>query len=300
MDLQLAGNVAAVGDDGIDGDAEVVGDLFIRHALHQGDDDLFFAVGEGVGVLATGRPEHHVGDVAGDVALLGLLLQTAYGGHEDMILDHGVLTEPHLVLVDVVEGGGELVVVQTVLRQVFDDEEFQFAQSLVGCPVVLGEGLHIVVVGGTPLYERLHVGEERLLLILHVAADLMGILVVEAQDELGQRLALVERLLQLTADIGQLKVEEIGVAGLQVVQQGGDAELLVGLELTVVVGREVDHRQEGIGIYIVVLTRLHDRLIAKTKADAETAQHLQQVVIVADERDHLVVRLIHLLILHTY
>ena len=81
-------------------------------------------------------------------------------------------------------------------------------------------------------------------------------------------------------------------------QQGWDAELLVGLELTVVVGREVDHRQEGVGVYIVVLARLHDCLITKTKADAETAQHLQQVVIIADERDHLVVRLIHLLILH--
>ena len=68
-----------------------------------------------------------------------------------MILDHRVLTEPHLVFVDVVEGGGELVVVQAVLRQVFDDQEFQFAQSLVGSAVVLGEGVHVIVVGGTPL-----------------------------------------------------------------------------------------------------------------------------------------------------
>ena len=42
----------------------------------------------------------------------------------------------------------------------------------------------------------------------------MGIFVVKAQDQLGQRLALVERLLQLPADIGQLEVKEIGVAGL--------------------------------------------------------------------------------------
>ena len=79
---------------------------------------------------------------------------------------------------------------------------------------MLGEGIHVIVVGGTPFYQRLHVGEQRLLLIFHVTADLMGIFVVKAQDQLGQRLALVERLLQLPADIGQLEVEEIGVAGL--------------------------------------------------------------------------------------
>ena len=84
MDLQLAGDVAAVGDDGVDGDAEVVGDLLVRHTLHQGDDDILLTVGEGIGILTRRCLEHHVGDVAGDVALLGLLLQTADGGHEDM------------------------------------------------------------------------------------------------------------------------------------------------------------------------------------------------------------------------
>ena len=49
---------------------------------------------------------------------------------------------------------------------------------------------------------------------------------------------------------------------------------------------------------MVVLTRFFDRLVAKAKADAEAAQHLQQVVIVANQRNHLVVGLIHLLILH--
>ena len=146
--------------------------------------------------------------------------------------------------------------------------------------------------------QRLHIGEERLLLIFHVAAYLVGIFVVEAEDEFGERLTLIERLLQFATDIGQLEVEEVGMAGLQIVQEGGDGQHLVGPELTIAVDVVVDHCQEGIGIYAVVLTCFHDGLVAEAQTDAETAQHLQQVVIIANQRDHLVVCLIHLLIFH--
>ena len=202
------------------------------------------------------------------------------------------------VLIDVVEGGGELVVVQAVLWQVFDDEQLQLAQFLVGRAVMLREGIDIIVVGGMTVDQRLHIGEERLLLIFHVAAYLVGIFVVEAEDEFGEGFAFVERLLQLATDIGQLEVEEVGMTGLQIVEQGGDGQLFVGLEFAIAVDVVVDHCQEGIGIYIVILTRFHDRLVAEAQTDAEAAQHLQQVVVIANQRDHLVIRLIHLLIFH--
>ena len=60
--------------------------------------------------------EDHVGDVACHVAVLDESFQAADGGHKDMILDLCMLTEPHLVLIDVVQGGSQLVVVQPVLR----------------------------------------------------------------------------------------------------------------------------------------------------------------------------------------
>ena len=120
-----------------------------------------------------------------------------------------MLLQPHLVLINVVQGGRELVVVQPVLGQILDDEQFQFAQLFVGSPVVLREGLHIVAGGGHSLNERLYVWEERLLLVFHVAPYLVGILVVEAQNQLGQRVVLIERLLQLPPDIGQLEIQEI-------------------------------------------------------------------------------------------
>ena len=88
------------------------------------------------------------------------------------------------------------------------------------------------------------------------------------------------------------------MAGFQVMKQRGDRQLLVGLEVTVVVNRIVDDSQEGIGVNIVVFTRLLYRLVSKTKANTKTAKHLQQIIIIADQGYHLVIRLIHLLILH--
>ena len=90
------------------------------------------------------------------------------------------------------------------------------------------------------------------------------------------------------------------MTGLKIVQQRRYADQLVGFKFSKVISRKVDHRQEGIGINVVVVTRLLHRLIAKAKVDAETSQHLQQIVIVADQRDHLVISLVHFLILHNY
>ena len=88
------------------------------------------------------------------------------------------------------------------------------------------------------------------------------------------------------------------MTGFQVMQQRGDGDFIVILKLSIAVDCEVDHREERIGIHIVVVARLLDGLVAKAQTDAETAQHLQQIVVVADQRDHLVVAFIHLLILH--
>ena len=38
MNLQLAGDVSPVSDYGVDADEEVVGNLFVRHSLHEADD----------------------------------------------------------------------------------------------------------------------------------------------------------------------------------------------------------------------------------------------------------------------
>ena len=48
VDLQLAGNVAAVGDDGVDAEEELFGNGFVGHSLYDAGDDLFLALAQGV------------------------------------------------------------------------------------------------------------------------------------------------------------------------------------------------------------------------------------------------------------
>lgn len=54
--------------------------------------------------------------------------------------------------------------------------------------------------------------------------DAVGIIVVELEDEAGEVVVLVERAHQLAPDEGQLEIDVIGVASLQVLQQRGDRD----------------------------------------------------------------------------
>ena len=297
VDLQLAGDVAPVGDDGVDGDAEPFGYLLVLQALDDADDDLLLALAERLAVVLSAS-EDHLRDVFREVVLTGQTLQTHDGGGEDVVLDLGVLAQPFLVVVDVVEGGRELVVVEGVGGEVLDDHELELAQRLVGLLVVFGEGLDVVVADGTALEQRLDVGEEGLLLVLHVAAYLLGVFFVEAHDEAAQGVAGADALLQFATDEGELEVEVVGVAGLEVVEEGGDADAVVVLEVGLVVDGEVDDGQEGVGVYVVHLAGLADGLVAEAEVDAEGAQGLQYAVVVLDEGDHLVTGFVHLEVLH--
>ena len=83
---------------------------------------------------------------------------------------------------------------------------------------MLGEGLDVVVAHGFAVEQRLNVREKSFLLVFHVAANLLSILVVEAHDEVSQMVVLAQALFQFATDEGQLEVEVIGMAGLQIVE----------------------------------------------------------------------------------
>ena len=100
MDLEFAGNVATVGDDGVGGNAQVVGNLLVGHSLHEADDDVLLAVAEHLAII--GVLVNHVRDFHRHVVLLGALLQPANDGDEYLVLHLGMQGEPLLVVIDVV------------------------------------------------------------------------------------------------------------------------------------------------------------------------------------------------------
>ncbi len=89
------------------------------------------------------------------------------------------------------------------------------------------------------------------------------------------------------------------MARFEIVQQRPYADLLVVLKFSCTIDGVINHSQESISVYMVVDTGLTHRLVAEAQTDAKASQSLQQIVIVADERNHLVVRFIHFLIFHT-
>ena len=134
---------------------------------------------------------------------------------------------------------------------------------------MLRESLDVVIVHRPSVDERLDIGEQRFLFVFHVATNLLCILVVELHDESSQRITLADAFLQLTTDEGQLEVEIKGMAGLQIVQQRGYADVLVILIIGEVVDGEVDHSQKRVCVDIVHVARLAYGLVTKAKVNTE-------------------------------
>ena len=128
--------------------------------------------------------------------------------------------------------------------------------------------------------------------------DAVRILVIESEDESGQIVVLIKRLYQLFAYERELKINVVSMRSLEIMQQCGQRQTRGIIVLLVAVDGKVHHRQEGISIYSLLFANLSHSLVAKAQIDTETTQALKDVVIIANNADHLVISFIHLLILH--
>ena len=210
--------------------------------------------------------------------------------------------QPLLIIINIVEGCRELVVAQGVAGQVFDDDLLQLAQLLVDLPVVLREGLDVVARGDTPRQQTLHIGEHGAFLVLHVLLYLTGILIVEFQDEgrqrgLSPRLH-IEGIDEFAAYERQLEAEIIVVARPQILHQRVDGQSVGIVVVEIAVDGVVHHSEERVGVDAFVFAHFAHSFVAKAEVDAERPEALQDVIVVADDGDEFIVRLIHFLIFH--
>ena len=100
-----------------------------------------------------------------------------------------MVAEPFLIVVDIVESCCELVVGESVVREVLDDDVLQFMKLSRSVAMMLGEDFHIVVGLFLSPDERLDIREKRFLLIFHVQLDVVRILIIEAQNQYGEAIA---------------------------------------------------------------------------------------------------------------
>ena len=100
VNLQLACDVAPVGDDCVGRDTEMVGYLLVCHSLCYSHDDILFPVAQHLVGVRTLR--NHVRYLQADVFLLGFLFQPADDGNEDFLFYLGVQCQPSLTVVNIV------------------------------------------------------------------------------------------------------------------------------------------------------------------------------------------------------
>ena len=74
--------------------------------------------------------------------------------------------------------------------------------------------------------------------------------------------------------------------------------MLIDLYAEVIIDDQINNCKEGIRIYALSLADLVDRAVSETDFNTKASEALQDVVVVSDERKHLVVRLIDFLALH--
>ena len=142
------------------------------------------------------------------------------------------------------------------------------AEAVTNAVMQAAEG-DVVLVAGLALDQLLDIGEEGLLLKLHVIANRAGILVEEFHDQASEVVALVEGAFQFAPDGRKLVAEVVLVARTEILDERGQGNAVGIVEVAIAIDREIDDGEEGIGIYLLLLADLADRLVAKTEMNAE-------------------------------
>ena len=110
------------------------------------------------------------------------------------------MRKPLLVVVDIIESGAELVVVQSIRRQILDDDALQLFQFHIHLHMMLREGFDIKAGIGITIYKCLNIRKNHLLFILHVVGDAVGIIIIEFQDQSCQIIRFIQSIHQLLTD----------------------------------------------------------------------------------------------------
>ena len=158
----------------------MVGYLLVRHTLNQCNDYILLSVAQLLVVVRS--LVNHARNLGTHIILLQFPLGISYGRYKDFFLHLRVMRKPLLVVVDIIEGGTELVVAQTIRWQILNDDALEFLQLHFHLHMVLREGFNIKVGIGITFYKCLNIRENHLLLIFHVIGDAMGIIIIEFQD----------------------------------------------------------------------------------------------------------------------
>lgn len=296
VDAEFGAEIAAVGGHGVDGEAERIGYLFITHAMGHAAHYVAFALtegieaGHGIGIGGSG-----LGGSAFFVLTPQSVFKASHCRHEETALHDEVAHEVFLAGHDVEEGGAQARAVGLVV--VVDEDIFQFVELGSHVTVIVGEHCDVEILHNLTLQQTLHIGENVVVLMLHMSAHLLHIIVEESDQQQRHLVGLrvVDGLDEFEAYLGESIVHKYGVGPLQVVYQSGEMQPGIGVLL---IGDKITYGQKCGCIHIMGAAHLLDRTVAESERYAESADCHQQHVVMPDESAHSVGRHIFL-ILHS-
>ena len=218
MNLKLSGDISAVSDYRVDRYKKMIRYLLVGHTLNQSHDHIFLSVAQ-LFVAQRGLVDH-ARNLGTHIILLQFHFSISYGRNKDFFLHLRVMLQPFLIVVDVIEGGTELVVMQSIRRQIFDNDALQLFQLHIHLNMMLREGFNIKFRTGITIDKCLNIREHHLFFILHVISDAMGIIIIELQNEASQIILFIQRFNQFLTDKRQLEIYVIGMRCLETMLEG--------------------------------------------------------------------------------
>lgn len=271
MNIEFAGDVLAMRNDGVRGDTQHIGYLFVAQSAYDLHEHVSLAVGQFFGLGEDGFP-----------AFASRLVAIVHRRTEDVVLDGAMVRKILLGVPEVAHHADERVgyggrVTGYGRRIVLDDEVLDLRQ-----------------LGGDALVVMLVLLEKSCVLVLYVRADLLDELVIAAEDEsgdLGGGVGRDDGFDQCAAQARQAEIEEIGVGVVQVALQGRDVD--VGRQCPLVEDLVIDDRQECGRVYAMQGAYLLDRLFAYTHLQPETADDLNCILFMRHQIAYFVTRLVH-------
>ena len=74
--------------------------------------------------------------------------------------------------------------------------------------------------------------------------------------------------------------------------------MLINFDAKVIIDHQINNCKEGISIYALSLADFANRAVAKTDFNTKASEALQDIIVVSNQRKHLVVRLVDFLAFH--
>lgn len=285
MDAELCADVAAVGGDGMDRNAEFVGNFLVDLAVGYATYDVLLALTQRIKLRIGGVVGIILGVNAGEKGGTERILEPLNCGNKNTVLDLEVSHEVTLADDNVEENRAEAGVLPLLI--VVNEDILKFVELGCHVSVIDGEARDVEFIVDRALKETVDVGEYHIVLVIHVSLDFLDVIVekLDQQQSYFVSLGIIDGVDEVHPDFWQCHIEERGVGTTKVAHEGLQGD---GGKIVAVARKEIADGNESVGVDPIVGADLTNRRVAEAEGYVKSADYRQEHGIVANEIAHCV------------